>query len=217
MSTALETQTNAPADEGAQYFPVDLNGVTPQKSASDPTRKHGTSLITATIAGLGIWGIVGGEAAVYFAARPSIKPWVPEGVEISTYRGFALVLLSVLMTFFAAWAAWAVRNDARRQALGANVAWALTGLAFLNLGWYQIDNLGYEPSDGTYQLITWVMQLSIGLAAFASVIYAISGVFKTALGEAGSTNSEPSRAAAWFMALLTTATLVTYWVIWFVK
>jgi hypothetical protein len=212
----MTTISTATVDQAVDLFTVDELALPAHQPDADVTlRIRGATILLSAIAGVVLLMAVGAQTALYFAARPFGDPWVIAKAE--TYDGFALITLLVFASFFAQWVVWAVKHEARRQAIGASTGLVLSTLAFINLGWYHLNGLEFRATESTYTLVVWTVQLTIGVAVIACSIGAIVVLIKAMFGVQGRHDAEDSRSVALFTHLTLAAGLIVYWLVWFVK
>ena len=221
MTTSTDVDVATSPDlkhiENADHGVAVPSYVVRQPPAGVPGRPPRAILLATFLVGGIITMFFGGLTAAYFNAQSANKEWIPEALMPNTYQGGVFFALAMAGSFFAAWAAWATRTNARRQSIGALCTLAILYFAFLNLGWFFMEQRKLSAGSSIYATISWTLLLGVGVVAVLALVFTLVVLFKTITGLVGPGDHELVLSAAWFAHMLTLVSVVTYWLIWYVK
>lgn len=149
------------------------------------------------------------------AAKAAGEAWPPDGVDLPNVPlavGYGTLLMS---SFFAAWAAAALKIGDRKQAymaVGLTVAFGLLFVNALSFAWQQ---MGIVAGDGAFADAVWAASGLHALLVLVAVgVFVVMG-FRVVGGQFSPRNRELVVAAAAFWHFVVAAGAVVYWCLWF--
>lgn len=184
-----------------------------------PAHRRNVVLVGTLLAIAAGTTLLGAVLGAYFEAREAAtaggEAWPPDGVELPNVA-LAVAYGTLLMSsFFAAWAAAALKLGDRRQAylaVGLTVAFGLLFVNALSFCWQQ---MGLVAGDGAFADVVWaVTGVHVLLVLAAVVLFVVMG-FRVLGGQFSPRNREFVVAAAAFWHFVVAAGAVVYWCLWF--
>lgn len=184
-----------------------------------PAHRRNVVLVGTLLAIAAATTLLGAVLGSFFEAREAAEAagevWPPEGVDLPNVPlavGYGTLLMS---SFFAAWAAAALKLGDRKQAymaVGLTVAFGLLFVNALSFAWQQ---MGIAAGDGAFADAVWAASGVHALLVLVAVgVFVVMG-FRVIGGQFSPRNRELVVAAAAFWHFVVAAGAVVYWCLWF--
>lgn len=184
-----------------------------------PAHRRNVVLVGTLLAIAAGTTLLGAALGTYFDAREAStaagEAWPPDGVELPNVAlavGYGTLLMS---SFFAAWAAAALKIGDRKQAYMAVGLTVAFGLLFVNALSFAWQNMSLVAGDGAFADAVWAVSGLHALLVLVAVGAFVVMGFRVIGGQFSPRNREFVVAAAAFWHFVVAAGAVVYWCLWF--
>ena len=148
--------------------------------------------------------------ASYMNLRALHPEWPVGHSSLDNYLGVTLSLTGILAVLFVEWGVYAMRRGNRRQALAGVSFTIVVGVAFLNLLWYLVRELGFGVSDNAYTTLVYAFLAAAALNAAIGIGF-LGVALARALGrQVPAHDPELIRGAAWYWDYVVITWLVVF-------
>ena len=173
---------------------------------------HGMS-----VAGVSTLMLMGGLVAAYLSVKSATKVWPPEGVEFDRYTATTLAITVLMAMVTIEWAAHAIRNAFRGQALFAFFLTTMFGIAHLTGLAFLINGFKFTAGETPYATVVY----AITGVPFIIALVAVGGVVLVALRSLGhqlsTDNYALMRSAAILWHVAAIAWIIAYYTVYITK
>lgn len=170
-------------------------------------------IIGSAVASMAMIMLTGGMLAVWSEQRTTFVEqdgtWLPSGVVIPEVAANVALIAFIGICTFAQWAVWAVRRNDRGHTAFALAATALTSIMVINAQAYIYSDMGLGIGDGAYATMFYAVTGMYMLLLIIGVIFTAVTAFRS-IGGRSDGNIVVAHAIYWYtMAAVSTA-------VWFV-
>lgn len=186
-----------------------MQALTPAPAAA-PERQV---IVGSAVASMAMIMLTGGMLAVWSEQRTNFVEqdgnWLPSGVVIPEVVANVALIAFIGICTFAQWAVWAVRRNDRGHTAFALAATALTSIMVINAQAYIYADMGLGIGDGAYATMFYAVTGMYMLLLIIGVIFTAVTAFRS-IGGRSDGNIVVAHAIYWYtMAAVSTA-------VWFV-
>lgn len=148
--------------------------------------------------------------AAYMNMRALYAEWPLDHAALDNYLGVMLAGTGLLSVLFSEWGVYSIRRGNRRQALTGVAFTVVLGLAFLNLLWYLVRELGFGVADSPYATLVYAFLAAAAVNAAIGVAFLGIAWARTLGRQVPANDPELVRAAAWYWNYVTVTWIVVF-------
>jgi len=174
------------------------------------TRRPNLLTVTTMVAGVAGVMVFVGLAAAYFDVRSLSSVWPAKKVSLDNYLGTTLTLTMLMSSVTAEWAVQAMKIGNRRHALTALALTPGFGLAFLNLVWYLVANVGFGPGSHTFGALFYAFIAATIVNVLLGMGFLLVALLRTFGHQVGPDDMSVARAATAYWHFVAAAWLITF-------
>jgi heme/copper-type cytochrome/quinol oxidase subunit 3 len=171
--------------------------------AAAPRHRRSTTLAALLLGTAGTM-VIGGLIAAFLAVDGAVEDFPPADLAPDNYTAVTLMITLAMVSAFAEWAVYALRQGERGHALmayGLSLGLALAGG---NALWYLASRFPFGAVDHLYGTLVYAMVAAVAAFLFLATGFLLFAFFRVLGGQADAPDSELPRAAAafWHLAVV---------------
>ncbi len=155
----------------------------------------------------------GALIAAYLHMRRLTATFPPRGIRIDQYLGNIMVITMLLGVVTVEWAAHALRDGERRQALAGLGVTLAFGLSVLNLLSYTAGRVGFDAASHPYGVVVTAMTMVLGILIGVGVAFVTLMLLRVAGHQVTAEDREPLRAVANYWHFTVVASLAVWYTV----
>ena len=159
----------------------------------------------------------GALLGAWLALRSGTTDWPPTGVKIENYYGTTLSVTMIMAALAAEWGIYAVRHNARSQAIAALGLLLFFGLAFLNLLSYTVEVAHFGPRTHPYGEVFFAFNVLMGASVVAAMVVTLVALARLLGRQVSAAEPTLARSNAIFWQAVTMGWFVFYAAVYVVK
>lgn len=183
--------------------------------AGAAARRRDLLTVTATVAGVASVMAFFALAAAYFDVRALSSVWPPKKVSLDNYLGVTLTITMLMSSVTAEWAVQAMKIGNRRHALTALALTPGFGLAFLNLVWYLVANVGFGPGSHAFGALFYAFIAATIVNVLLGMGFLLVALLRTFGHQVGPDDPSVTRAATAYWHFVAGGWLITFTALYF--
>ena len=179
------------------------------------TRRRDLLTVTTAVAGVAGVMVFFALAAAYFDVRALSPVWPPKKVSLDNYLGVTLTITMLMSSVTAEWAVQAMKIGNRRHALTALALTPGFGLAFLNLVWYLVANVGFGPGSHAFGALFYAFIAATIINVLLGMGFLLVALVRTFGHQVGPDDTSVARAATAYWHFVAAGWLITFTALYF--